>query len=163
MSSRRRPCQRVLLANPAIFATTEDVMVTQVLLPALRDDMARLPLADDVSPAACASLPSGSSPSQPPAAASPAGPAGQCAAESDPATSASAAEQATGLGSGLAAGRRRYLTCCVRLSPEKEPHRFVELVEILSRCAETACVGSVLCAQAKEHRPPQARSTTISG
>ena len=25
--------------------------------------------------------------------------------------------------------RRRYLTCCVRLSPEKEPLRFVDLVE----------------------------------
>ena len=32
------------------------------------------------------------------------------------------------------AGRvqRRYLTCCVRLSPEKEPHRFVEIVEALA-------------------------------
>ena len=28
---------------------------------------------------------------------------------------------------------RPYLTCCVRLSPEKEPHRFVELVEELAR------------------------------
>eukprot|EP00955_Chlamydomonas_euryale_P078926 363221-Chlamydomonas_euryale.AAC.20 len=27
---------------------------------------------------------------------------------------------------------RPYLVCCVRLSPEKEPHRFVELVEALS-------------------------------
>ncbi len=27
--------------------------------------------------------------------------------------------------------RRRYLTCCVRLSPEKEPDRFVALVEAL--------------------------------
>ena len=27
---------------------------------------------------------------------------------------------------------RPYLTCCVRLSPEKEPHRFVELVEELA-------------------------------
>lgn len=29
--------------------------------------------------------------------------------------------------------QRRYLTCCVRLSPEKEPHRFVELLEALQR------------------------------
>lgn len=28
---------------------------------------------------------------------------------------------------------RPYLTCCVRLSPEKEPHRFVELVAELQR------------------------------
>ena len=28
---------------------------------------------------------------------------------------------------------RPYLLCCVRLSPEKEPHRFVELVEELAR------------------------------
>ena len=28
---------------------------------------------------------------------------------------------------------RTYLTCCVRLSPEKEPHRFVSLVEELAR------------------------------
>lgn len=28
---------------------------------------------------------------------------------------------------------RPYLTCCVRLSPEKEPHRFVELVQELAR------------------------------
>jgi hypothetical protein len=29
--------------------------------------------------------------------------------------------------------RRRYLACCVRLSAEKEPHRFVELLEELQR------------------------------
>jgi hypothetical protein len=29
--------------------------------------------------------------------------------------------------------QRRYLTCCVRLSPEKEPHRFVEIIEALAR------------------------------
>ncbi|KAI7843143.1 hypothetical protein COHA_003314 [Chlorella ohadii] len=28
---------------------------------------------------------------------------------------------------------RRFLTCCVRISPEKEPHRFVEAVEELQR------------------------------
>ena len=28
---------------------------------------------------------------------------------------------------------RRYLTCCVRLSSEKEPNRFVDLVEALHR------------------------------
>ena len=30
-------------------------------------------------------------------------------------------------------GRRTNLTCCVRLSPEKEPERFVALVEELAR------------------------------
>lgn len=32
-----------------------------------------------------------------------------------------------------AAQGRRFLTCCVRISPEKEPHRFVEAVEELQR------------------------------
>ena len=104
--------------------------------------MARLPLPDDVSPMACASLPGGASPSQPPDAACPAKPAGQSAAQAEPATAATAAQQATGLGNGLPAGRRRYLTCCARLSPEKEPHRFVELVEFLSRCDGMACISS---------------------
>lgn len=35
-------------------------------------------------------------------------------------------------GSGRPTLGRRYLTCCVRLSPEKEPERFVALVEELS-------------------------------
>lgn len=30
-----------------------------------------------------------------------------------------------------AASPRKFLTCCVRLSPEKEPERFLELVEAL--------------------------------
>ena len=29
--------------------------------------------------------------------------------------------------------QRRYLTCCVRLSPEKEPLRFVDLVDGLAQ------------------------------
>ena len=94
--------------------------------------MARLPPPDDVSATACASLPDGASPQQPNAA-SPAEPAGQRAAQPDLGVSASAAEWATPLAGGLPPARRRYLTCCVRLSPEKEPHRFVELVGVLAR------------------------------
>ena len=37
-------------------------------------------------------------------------------------------------------GQRRYLTCCVRLSPEKEPRRFVEIIEALAR--RPAIVGT---------------------
>lgn len=44
----------------------------------------------------------------------------------------SQAEQRQGR-SQAGSGQRRYLTCCVRLSPEKEPHRFVEIIEVLAR------------------------------
>ncbi len=135
-----------------LSAAIEHVTLAQVLLPALRDDMARLPPPDDVSPAACASLPSGAPP-QTPAAASPAEPPGQCAAELDDDWAKSAAEHADRPSGGLPAGRRRYLTCCVRLSPEKEPHRFVELVEVLSRCVECTCVRPVL--KRERARPPR--------
>lgn len=38
---------------------------------------------------------------------------------------------------------RRYLTCCVRLSPEKEPHRFVEVIEELQRRGSLDRLGVV--------------------
>ncbi|GAX77522.1 hypothetical protein CEUSTIGMA_g4966.t1 [Chlamydomonas eustigma] len=41
---------------------------------------------------------------------------------------------------------RPYLTCCVRLCQEKEPHRFVELVEELAR-------RGVLSAERSDHAP----------
>ena len=95
--------------------------------------MARLPLPDDVAAAARASLPTGAAP-QPGSAVCPARPASHWAAKSDLGQAASAEpQQATFLSDGSPAGRRRYLTCCVRLSPEKEPHRFVKLVEVLAR------------------------------
>lgn len=40
-------------------------------------------------------------------------------------------------------GRRRYLACCVRLSPEKEPHRFVALIEELQRRGALQRLGVV--------------------
>lgn len=46
---------------------------------------------------------------------------------------------------------RPFLTCCVRLSPEKEPHRFVELVEELASQGSLQKLGitPVMCASAK--------------
>ncbi|KAA6428956.1 MAG: hypothetical protein FRX49_01066 [Trebouxia sp. A1-2] len=45
---------------------------------------------------------------------------------------------------------RPYLTCCVRLSPEKQPHRFVELVEELAHQGMVQQLGiiPVMCASA---------------
>ncbi|KAL0044261.1 hypothetical protein WJX82_007555 [Trebouxia sp. C0006] len=45
---------------------------------------------------------------------------------------------------------RPYLTCCVRLSPEKEPHRFVELVEELAHqdIVQQLGIVPVMCASA---------------
>lgn len=47
-------------------------------------------------------------------------------------------------------GPRSYLTCCVRLSPEKEPHRFVELVEELARqgSLQRLAITPLMCASA---------------
>lgn len=45
---------------------------------------------------------------------------------------------------------RPYLTCCVRVSPEKEPHRFVEVVEELAHQGIVQQLGiiPVMCASA---------------
>lgn len=105
----------------------------QVLLPALRDDMARLPLPDDTPGADGASKHSATG-SRQPAAADTDDPPGRCgASELGVSGAAAAAERTSQVGNGGSAVKRRYLTCCVRLSPEKEPHRFVELVEFLAR------------------------------
>lgn len=37
---------------------------------------------------------------------------------------------------------RRYLTCCVRLSPEKEPERFVAAIEALAGLCSSAAAGA---------------------
>ena len=111
----------------------------QVLLPALRDDMARLPLPDDFAGAAGIALTNGAASG--PLSGAAAGHAGeQCVPELTGKTDAEhtrhgSSEQPAGL-------RRRYLTCCVRLSPEKEPHRFVELVEFLAGCV---AAGTIIC------------------
>ena len=56
------------------------------------------------------------------------------------------------LGSWAAGGgqSRRLLACCVRLSPEKEPQRFVELAEALQARGALARLGltPLLCASA---------------
>jgi glycosyltransferase involved in cell wall biosynthesis len=56
----------------------------------------------------------------------------------DASTTATTATTATTSG-------RPYLTCCVRLSPEKEPHRFVELVAELERRGALRRHGEGLC------------------
>ncbi|DBA96974.1 hypothetical protein WJX77_003885 [Trebouxia sp. C0004] len=52
--------------------------------------------------------------------------------------------------SGHDSSSRPYLTCCVRLSPEKEPYRFVELVEELAHRGIVQQLGitPVMCASA---------------
>jgi hypothetical protein len=93
--------------------------LAQVLLPALRADMSHSPLPADVAQAA-----------QGPAAAAPqpGGPAGpEC-------VGGACSGDSAGGGAGLNAhDPRPYLLCCVRLSPEKEPLRFVDLVAELQR------------------------------
>lgn len=86
----------------------------QVLLPALRCDMAQLPLPADVA------VPPPHSPSHV-----------------------------------AAFGMRPYLLCCVRLSPEKEPLRFVELVE------ELQASGHLARLQVEPPSPPPAASVSI--
>ena len=56
------------------------------------------------------------------------------ASQSTPCESTSEVNTFLGLAADCAHGRRRkYLTCCVRLSPEKEPDRFVALVKELAQ------------------------------
>ena len=97
--------------------------LVQVLLPALRADMEQLPLpADSAKRSVAGSL----TPQQRETVAN--------AVELEDAPEGGAQS-----GSLLAAQQaphtqpqqRRYLTCCVRLSPEKEPERFVAAVEAL--------------------------------
>ncbi len=47
--------------------------------------------------------------------------------------------------------QRKFLTCCVRLSPEKEPERFVAVVEQLATAGALQRLGIVplLCGSAK--------------
>ncbi len=47
--------------------------------------------------------------------------------------------------------RRHLLACCVRLSPEKEPERFVALAEQLQRQGSLSRLGltPILCGSAK--------------
>lgn len=103
-----------------------------VLLPALRSDMAALP-------------PPAEGTQQQEASAQPtqaqAGTHDVAAATAAGAASADGQQLGTrGVGSApQGAHSRRYLTCCVRLSAEKEPHRFVDLV--LELQASPWCAG----------------------
>ncbi len=76
-----------------------------MLLPALRSDLELLPLPPDV-------------------AAAERGRAGSGVAQPEP---GHPGPQQQGC------AQRRYLTCCVRLSPEKEAHRLVAAVEVLAQ------------------------------
>jgi hypothetical protein len=89
-----------------------------VLLPALREDMR----------AGAPALPGATSGSS----------RGDAGSDADAGGGGGVACSAADLGGAAAAAAQRfassrpYLACCVRLSGEKEPHRFVELVEALS-------------------------------
>lgn len=48
--------------------------------------------------------------------------------------------------------QRRYLTCCVRLSPEKEPHRFVEIIKALAGRPAIAGAPAQITASAAARR-----------
>lgn len=100
-----RPC--------AAMAGAAGAPPVSVLLPALRSDMEQIPLPRD---GVSADVPSISHP------------AGSDAAGPQPGTSDAPHARCQHSGT-----QRRYLTCCVRLSPEKEADRFVALVEALSR------------------------------
>ena len=61
-----------------------------------------------------------------------------------PAPGLGAESEEAGGGGGLAwATGRRHLACCVRLSPEKEPHRFVEVVEVMAARGSLERLGVV--------------------
>ncbi|KAL4436763.1 hypothetical protein ABPG75_003902 [Micractinium tetrahymenae] len=109
-----------------------------VLLPALRSDMAALP------PPAEEAAEEGEDAGQrvAPAQGAAAGGAAVTAFTGlqEEAGERRAAEGAAGLQRWHA---RRYLTCCVRLSPEKEPHRFVDLVLDLQRRGALERLGVV--------------------
>jgi hypothetical protein len=101
----------------------------QVLLPALREDLRQLGSASSsTSPSA---LPEPSPSACPPNGNS----------DDDAAAAATAA---------LFVSSRPYLTCCVRLSPEKEPHRFVELVEELARRGALDCITPLMVASSSD-------------
>lgn len=136
--------QYVLRNFPAATDPAAGAGPLHVLLPALRADMEALPSPADVA-------------AQPPAA--PAGgqeadcgKGGGVATVAVDCTAAAAAPGVHQLGEQQQQGQqaaqgqadppppqqaqqagRRFLACCVRISPEKEPHRFVEAVEELQR------------------------------
>ncbi|KAK3282654.1 hypothetical protein CYMTET_9614, partial [Cymbomonas tetramitiformis] len=64
------------------------------------------------------------------------------------------AEAAEAAGGSTAVRARPFITCCVRLSPEKEPHRFAQIIEELAKrgVLEKYGVAPLLCgAQTTEY------------
>lgn len=96
----------------------ETLLPVSVLLPALRSDMDRLPLPPDMATATTVAT------NQP------------STDGSSAALAAASSREATQMQQ-QGGAQRRYLTCCVRLSPEKEAHRFVALIEAMARPAPT--------------------------
>ena len=148
MQMMRCPTQHAEVCSPSS---------AQVLLPALRDDMARLPLPADVAGSPDAPLTNGVAATDQHDGADAAQTHGQCSA-SGLAAAISAQQDGHDTNGIPAERRRRYLTCCVRLSPEKEPHRFVELVEILARHAATPSVTCYTLEASVGRRQPQLRT-----
>lgn len=120
-----------------------------VLLPALRADVAALPLPPDTAallhfsngayPSTAFSSPAHSQHSAAAAEQQQHSPAATAAARSSTVGGGGDQQQPQHLPPLQPKPQRRYLTCCVRLSPEKEPHRFVEIIEALAaRPAKTA-------------------------
>lgn len=104
---------------PAVTSPAAGAAPLHVLLPALRADMEALPPPPGVAgPAAATAAAMGSSEG------------GGSEGQADPHPQQQPGQQPGGQPGGQ---RRRYLACVVRLSPEKEPHRFVELLEELQR------------------------------
>lgn len=118
------------------MGANSDVSVqVRVLLPALRADVEALPPPPDVAAALRHSTgaPSEAAPGTA-ASSQQCTAAAACAQQPAPAAAQRHCDDADADGSnGMQQPLRRYLTCCVRLSPEKEPDRFVAAVEVLAK------------------------------
>ncbi|KAL4423282.1 hypothetical protein ABPG77_004551 [Micractinium sp. CCAP 211/92] len=121
---------------PGATSEGEGAAPLHVLLPALRSDMAALaPPAEGTQQQEASAQPVQAQ----------AGAHDVAAATAAGAASADGQQLGTrGVGSAPpGAHSRRYLTCCVRLSAEKEPHRFVDLVLELQRRGALERLGVV--------------------
>lgn len=138
---------------PQATSQEEGAGPLHVLLPALRSDMERLPPPPPEQEQGEETGQDGearNTAQDPAAAGSNSGQAADKPGEQQQTAAAAAATAAAGApgaqtcsSGGRRSRRRRYLTCCVRLSPEKEPHRFVELVEELQRRGALQRLGVV--------------------
>ncbi|BDA42205.1 hypothetical protein COCOBI_03-0920 [Coccomyxa sp. Obi] len=114
------------IQNQLLGPSTTAAHLPVVLLPALRSDMEGLPLPPDIAKKQLSQSAHWGRTPEPrnAAAASSTGNAPSTDADLDAAAGNGNCEQPM--------KRRKHLTCCVRLSPEKEPERFVALVEQLA-------------------------------